>query len=167
MWTLHCRLSRPRCNCCLCEHDLHMHCSAGGCRGSYPAAVSVQLERRQPPWAGQRGSCGGALQVLVGDPKQLQASSELHNTHVPRSNGGLREFMQHHSRSTMERLSRTPRSAFGAGGANVSALTTQYRMHADVCHVVSEHFYRCGGLWLFVHIPVCWWPVPRPPQPPA
>lgn len=116
-----------------------------------PATVYVQLGGRQPPWAGQGGSCGGALQVLVGDPKQLQASSELHNTHVPRSSGGLREFMQHHSRSTMERLSRTPRSAFGAGGANVSALTTQYRMHADVCHVVSEHFYRCGGLGVYVH----------------
>lgn len=84
------------------------------------------------------------MQVLVGDPKQLQASSEFHNTHIPRGQGGLREFLQHHSRSTMERLSRTARSAFAAGGANASTLTTQYRMPVDVCRVVSDHFYRCS-----------------------
>eukprot|EP00892_Ulva_mutabilis_P002529 jgi/Ulvmu1/12277/UM087_0011.1 len=79
--------------------------------------------------------------VLVGDPKQLQASSEFFNTHVPRAQGGLREDMQHHSRSTMERLARAGR-AFATGGAHASMLATQYRMHADVCHLVSEHFYR-------------------------
>lgn len=87
-----------------------------------------------------------AVQILVGDPKQLQASSEFFNTHVPRCQGGLKEDLQYHSRSTMERLSRGAHSAFAPGGSHSSMLTTQYRMHADVCHVVSEHFYRCALL---------------------
>lgn len=101
------------------------------------------------------------LQVLVGDPKQLQASSEFFNTHVPRRQGGLREDMQHHSRSTMERLSRAGRSVFAPGGSHSSMLTTQYRMHPDVCTVVSEHFYRCAPLRTPVSCDVTAVPAPR------
>ena len=42
------------------------------------------------------------VQVLVGDPMQLQAHSEFYNTHLPADKGGLQECMEHHSRSAMQ-----------------------------------------------------------------
>lgn len=83
-------------------------------------------------------------QILIGDPKQLEAHSNFFSTHLPCANGGLREYLEFHSRSTMGRLTECPQSAteLRLGGLNSSALHTQYRMHDHACRVVAKNFYR-------------------------
>ena len=78
----------------------------------------------------------------MGDPRQLEAQSEFKLTHLPATQGGVREFMAHHARSTMERLTSGSAAAFRAGGACTSLLRTQYRMHDAVCSTVSRLFYN-------------------------
>ena len=85
--------------------------------------------------------------MLVGDPKQLQASSELMSTHIPATHGGTREHLHYHTRSTMQRLSEAAgmgsgASAFAPRGGRAAVLRQQYRMHPSICHVCDTHFYR-------------------------
>ena len=59
-----------------------------------------------------------SLQVLVGDPRQLPATSELMDTHIPGHAGGTRDHLHFHTRSTMQRLSdaKTLGASGGGGG---------------------------------------------------
>ena len=83
------------------------------------------------------------LQLLVGDPRQLQAMSEIITTHTPIARGGTRELLLHHSRSTMERLSVSRGRGFArSGGCHSAALSMQYRMNATICSLCSSMFYR-------------------------
>ena len=91
------------------------------------------------------------VQILVGDPRQLEATSEFFNTHISNANGGLQEQLEFHSRSAMQRLTDAVWPALKySGGPNARAgaeracwLRTQYRMAARICDCVDRQFY--GG----------------------
>lgn len=79
----------------------------------------------------------------MGDPKQLEATSEFFNTHIPNAKGGLQEQLQHHTRSAMQRLTETWAAAAARGERTPECkLRTQYRMHDSICQVVDAQFYR-------------------------
>ena len=91
------------------------------------------------------------MQILVGDPRQLEATSEFFNTHISNDRGGLQEQLEFHSRSAMQRLTDAVWPALAhSGGAHATAgaeracwLRTQYRMAARICDCVDRQFY--GG----------------------
>jgi hypothetical protein len=80
------------------------------------------------------------LQVLIGDPMQLEAHSEFFNTHLPSSQDGLRDAMEHHSRSAMQRLALLWASKKIDKRLSVR-LKTQYRMHESICYLIDANFY--------------------------
>jgi hypothetical protein len=80
------------------------------------------------------------LQILVGDPKQLEAMSEFYNVHIANKSGGLREQMLWHTRSAMQRLTMLWDKR-GVSREHSCKLRTQYRMHEAVCQLVDSTFY--------------------------
>ena len=114
-------------------------CPQFACRTTYtiPRPVARECGKRRS------GALKACLQVLVGDPKQLEATSEFFSTHIPNAKGGLQEQLQHHTRSAMQRLTETWAAAAAGGAATPECrLSTQYRMHDSICQVVDAQFYR-------------------------
>lgn len=92
-----------------------------------------------------------ALQVLIGDPRQLEAHSEFFNTHMPAERGGLAEAMAHHTRSAMERLRQLWQDR-GCEALLSVRLRTQYRMHESVCYLIDKNFYSRPGKARLLHL---------------
>ena len=136
-----------------------------------PETAGGHVRVRQHAHLQQRELTRNRVQVLVGDPKQLEATSEFFNTHIYNDRGGLREQLLWHSRSAMQRLTELwPHMDGNDGKGRVCRLRTQYRMHDTICHLVDGQFYSGGevrrrlsarvsavrcAVWLPMHDAIC------------